>query len=280
MPESVSALPAITSAVEATGIVILYHFYNLTPSLNCGGVFMSGTKKILEIAKELGDKKTEEQKKKDRETLKKRIAAGETRADIYKEIFNNVQNVGLEATSSLLENLRELSLEMTHPTRKALEESIQALQTTYKSATGYHFDVNPNTGIESARLNSGLGHYESVPQVRRELVSSGMTQDEKNKIEQMEKTILLLQKELEALRNTQRHKEKKEINLQSKPAGRKINPWNPVAYNILYDGNDDAERRAFTHWCKEQGIINPQKPEREAFKKAMKREGERRGRNG
>jgi hypothetical protein len=71
---------------------------------------------------------------------------------------------------------------------------------------------------------------------------------------------------------------RKTINLQNKPAGRKVDPWNPIAFNILNDGNENSERRAFDYWCKEQGFVNPQRSEREAFKKAMKREEERRRR--
>jgi hypothetical protein len=68
----------------------------------------------------------------------------------------------------------------------------------------------------------------------------------------------------------------KEINLQTKPAGRKVYPCNPIAYDILSDGNENAEIRAFNYWCKEQGICDPGRRERDAFKKAMKRVEKRR----
>ncbi len=68
----------------------------------------------------------------------------------------------------------------------------------------------------------------------------------------------------------------KEINLQAKPAGRKVDPWNPKAYDILIDGKENAEIRAFDYWYKEQGICNPGRRDRDAFKKAMKRVEKRR----
>jgi hypothetical protein len=72
---------------------------------------------------------------------------------------------------------------------------------------------------------------------------------------------------------------RREINLQSKQAGRKINSWNPEAFDIMNDGNEKAELRAFEFWCEKQSIPNPKRGDRDAFKKAMKRESERRRRN-
>lgn len=69
---------------------------------------------------------------------------------------------------------------------------------------------------------------------------------------------------------------KREINLQTKPAGRKIDPWNPLAYDILVDGKEEASIRAFRFWCEKQAIKDPGNRERDAFKKAMKREEDRR----
>lgn len=65
-------------------------------------------------------------------------------------------------------------------------------------------------------------------------------------------------------------------NPQMKPPGRHVDKWNPIAYDILNDGGEDAEKRAFAEWCLQRGIKNPSKGDREAFRKAMEREGERR----
>lgn len=73
-------------------------------------------------------------------------------------------------------------------------------------------------------------------------------------------------------------KGKKKIVLQTKPAGRKVDEWNPRAFDILNDGKEDSELRAFTAWCEAQGITNSDKHERDAFKKAMDRERKRRNR--
>lgn len=72
---------------------------------------------------------------------------------------------------------------------------------------------------------------------------------------------------------------KKEISLKTKPAGRKIDPWNPVAFDIMNDGKKDAQLRAYQYWCEQQKIKNPTRDDRKNFKKAMRREEERRGRN-
>jgi hypothetical protein len=71
----------------------------------------------------------------------------------------------------------------------------------------------------------------------------------------------------------------KEISLQSKPAGRNVDPWNPPAFDILNEGTVTSSNRAFEYWCKQQGIEHPTKWERNAFKKAMKRERARRETN-
>lgn len=74
------------------------------------------------------------------------------------------------------------------------------------------------------------------------------------------------------------HKGKKKIVLQTKPAGRKVDEWNPRAFDILYDGKENSDLRAFEYWCKEQGILYPDDRNKDAFKKAMEREDKRRNR--
>ena len=68
-----------------------------------------------------------------------------------------------------------------------------------------------------------------------------------------------------------------EIRLQSKKPGRKVDPWNPYAYEIIVngDGSKEAWEDSFDYWCEMQGIIDPDKGNRSAFKKAMKRAEER-----
>jgi len=85
---------------------------------------------------------------------------------------------------------------------------------------------------------------------------------------------ILLQK---LINNPIRYKQQGQINLQTKPAGRKIDPCNPIAFDIMYDGQPDSNLRAFEYWCKEKGIKNPTPEDRKNFKKAMRRERERRG---
>jgi len=71
-------------------------------------------------------------------------------------------------------------------------------------------------------------------------------------------------------------KSKKKIILQTKPAGRKVDKWNPAAFDILYNGEENSDHRAFEYWCKEQGIPYPNARDKGAFKKAMGRELKRR----
>jgi hypothetical protein len=75
----------------------------------------------------------------------------------------------------------------------------------------------------------------------------------------------------------ERPTKRKTIDLQNKAAGRKVDPSNPIAFDILNDGNENSEKRAFEYWCSERGIENPSRGDRDAFKKAMHREHERRG---
>ncbi len=44
-----------------------------------------------------------------------------------------------------------------------------------------------------------------------------------------------------------KHNKPQKFNLQTKPAGRKVDSWNPVAFDIMIDGNPDAGIRAFNY---------------------------------
>jgi len=69
------------------------------------------------------------------------------------------------------------------------------------------------------------------------------------------------------------------IMLQTKRAGRKIDPWNKKTFDILNDGKENSDMRAFEYWCNAQGIMERTRYERDAFKKAMDRERKRRETN-
>lgn len=102
-------------------------------------------------------------------------------------------------------------------------------------------------------------------------------------MEHMKKQWIESRKEekIEKLKNSEEMNTEKivNINLQTKPAGRKVDHWNPIAFDIMNDGKKDAQLRAYEYWCEQQKIKNPNRDDRKNFKKAMKREQERRGRN-
>ena len=62
--------------------------------------------------------------------------------------------------------------------------------------------------------------------------------------------------------------------LRTKPAGRKPDPENEEACQMLIDGTD--EKDVFNFWGEKKGINDPKKRDRDAFKKAMNRAQERR----
>jgi len=64
-----------------------------------------------------------------------------------------------------------------------------------------------------------------------------------------------------------------QIILQRKKSGRPVHPENPIAWEMILKGNgsDNAWKRAFDYWCNEKRITNPNRRDRNAFKKAMKR---------
>jgi hypothetical protein len=72
------------------------------------------------------------------------------------------------------------------------------------------------------------------------------------------------------------HAETVTVDVSRKPPGRKVDEWNPIAYDILNDGGENAKERAFTKWCEMRGLLKPGRNERKAFGKAMNREKERR----
>lgn len=74
------------------------------------------------------------------------------------------------------------------------------------------------------------------------------------------------------------HEGKKKIIIQTKPAGRKVDAWNSPAFDILYDGKEDSDNRAYAYWCEAQGILYPDDNNKKAFKKAMDRVHKRRNR--
>ena len=155
---------------------------------------------------------------------------------------------------------------------------IQALEQMQRQST---------ISLSPKQLSSGLNETEETLEIIDIEIKEDKTtsKTEKPNIETMQTEISKLRARIEVLENEKMQsnilseKTKGEINLQTKPAGRKVDPWNPIAYEILIDGNENAEKRAFKYWCKEQEIINPEKRERDAFKKAMKRAEKRRRRN-
>jgi len=71
-----------------------------------------------------------------------------------------------------------------------------------------------------------------------------------------------------------------QVKLQLKPPGRRPDPENEIAFRIILESSNkqDGQERAYQYWCDEKGIVEPQKRDRDAFKKAMKRAKERHNR--
>ncbi|MCL4872014.1 MAG: hypothetical protein KJ063_23890 [Anaerolineae bacterium] len=78
---------------------------------------------------------------------------------------------------------------------------------------------------------------------------------------------------------TVRPKVNKETILQRKQPGRRPDPENDIAFQKILEGNqtDKAWTDAFDYWCREKGLADPKKAERDAFKKAMERAEKRQG---
>jgi len=71
------------------------------------------------------------------------------------------------------------------------------------------------------------------------------------------------------------------VRLQTKPAGRGVDPWNEHAWNIIVDGKgtEQAWMDAYVSWCREKGIKKGQvdRYDNKAFKAAMSRAKKRWG---
>lgn len=65
----------------------------------------------------------------------------------------------------------------------------------------------------------------------------------------------------------------KEIVLQKRKPGRRPDPENDIAFEMIIEGKQTQKAwlKAFDYWCEEKGIYNPGSRDRDAFKKAMKR---------
>ena len=66
-----------------------------------------------------------------------------------------------------------------------------------------------------------------------------------------------------------KNENKKTINLQTKPAGRKPNKNYDIAFEYYVKTQDI--KMAFNHWCEIEGSSNPDKYDKDKFKSAMKR---------
>lgn len=163
-----------------------------------------------------------EQQKENREFLNSIAQVGASLVDLSMtdSIRETMESIGKSLVDPVYENLGKLALETTLPTSRMIQDLMKDLDIARSLVGSYDFLVQPSTGIESARLNSGIANIERkidalVPQIRKDPPPSSMTPDEKemlvSKMEQMGKEIESLQKEVDALKKSQEKKEFKKF---------------------------------------------------------------------